>query len=123
MRVSRILLIYDDSEKAREALYIAAYYGARYGCGLHILMPDKDSKSNEEAIDFAQEYLKSLNLDYQTVMLSHNELAENLTTFIEENSISTVMLGGYSTTGLLERIFSSTIDHVLELSPVPVLVC
>ena len=123
MRVSRILLIYDDSEKAREALYIAAYYGARYGCGLHILMPDKDSKSNEEAIDFAQEYLKSLNLDYQTVLLSHNELAENLTTFIEENSISTVMLGGYSTTGLLERIFSSTIDHVLELSPVPVLVC
>lgn len=123
MRVSRILLIYDDSEKAREALYIAAYYGARYGCGLHILMPEKDSKSNEEAIDFAQEYLKSLNLDYQTVMLSHNELAENLTTFIEENSISTVMLGGYSTTGLLERIFSSTIDHVLELSPVPVLVC
>ena len=123
MRVSRILLIYDDSEKAREALYIAAYYGARYGCGLHILMPDKDSKSNEEAIDFAQEYLKSLNLDYQTVLLSHNELAENLTTFIDENSISTVMLGGYSTTGLLERIFSSTIDHVLELSPVPVLVC
>lgn len=123
IRVSRILLIYDDSEKAREALYIAAYYGARYGCGLHILMPEKDSKSNEEAIDFAQEYLKSLNLDYQTVMLSHNELAENLTTFIEENSISTVMLGGYSTTGLLERIFSSTIDHVLELSPVPVLVC
>ena len=123
MRVSRILLIYDDSEKAREALYIAAYYGARYGCGLHILMPEKDSKSNEEAIDFAQEYLKSLNLDYQTVLLSYNELAENLTTFIEENSISTVMLGGYSTTGLLERIFSSTIDHVLELSPVPVLVC
>lgn len=123
MRVSRILLIYDDSEKAREALYIAAYYGARYGCGLHILMPEKDGKSNEEAIDFAQEYLKSLNLDYQTVLLSHNELAENLTTFIEENSISTVMLGGYSTTGLLERIFSSTIDHVLELSPVPVLVC
>ncbi len=123
MRVSRILLIYDDSEKAREALYIAAYYGARYGCGLHILMPEKDGKSNEEAIDFAQEYLKSLNLDYRTVLLSHNELAENLTTFIEENSISTVMLGGYSTTGLLERIFSSTIDHVLELSPVPVLVC
>lgn len=123
MRVSRILLIYDDSEKAREALYIAAYYAARYGCGLHILMPEKDSKSNEEAIDFAQEYLKSLNLDYQTVLLSHNELSENLTPFIEENSISTVMLGGYSTTGLLERIFSSTIDHVLELSPVPVLVC
>jgi len=56
-------------------------------------------------------------------LLSYNELAENLTPFIEENSISTVMLGGYSTTGLLERIFSSTIDHVLELSPVPVLVC
>ncbi|MDY0126317.1 MAG: universal stress protein, partial [Anaerolineaceae bacterium] len=123
MRVSRILLIYDDSEKSREALYIASYYGARYGCGLHILMPDNDSKSNEEAIDFAKEYLKSLDLDYQTVLLSHNELAENLTPFIEENSISTVMLGGYSTTGLLERIFSSTIDHVLELSPVPVLVC
>lgn len=123
MRVSRILLVYDDSEKAREALYIAAYYGARYGCGLHILMPEKDSKSNEEAIDFAQEYLKSLNLDYQTVLLSHNELAENLTNLIEENSITTVMLGGYSTTGLLGRIFSSTVDHVLELSPVPVLVC
>jgi len=123
MRVSHILLIYDDSEKGREALYIAAYYGARYGCGLHIVMPEKDGKSSEEAIDFAQTYLKSLSLDYQTVMFSPDDLAENLSNFIEENSISTVMLGGYSTTGLLGRIFSSTVDHVLELSPVPVLVC
>jgi len=121
--VSRILLIYNDSEKGREAFYVAAYFAARYGCGLYIVMPEKDSKSNEEAINFAEEYLKALNLEYHPVLISPNQLSENLAGLIEEHSISTVMLGGYKSTGILGRIFSSNVDRALELSPVPVLVC
>ena len=123
MPVSRILLIFDDGEKGREALIIAAYYAARYGCELYIVMPEKDGKSNEVAINFAKDYLGAVNLNFQTVLISSNQLAESLVNLIEENSISTVMVGGYRSTGLLGRIFSSNVDRVLELSPVPVLVC
>ena len=123
MPVSRVLLIYDEGEKGREALYIAAYYAARYGCGLFIMMPEKDSKSSEDAFNFAVDYLAAVNLDFQVVPQSSNLLSESLESLIEENSISTVMVGGYRSSGLIGRIFSSAVDRVLELSSVPVLVC
>lgn len=123
MPVSRILLIFDEGEKGREAFYIAAYYAARYDCGLFIVMPEKDGKSSETALSFAGDYLSEVNLDFQTVSISSSQLDESLVNMIEENSISTVMIGGYRSTGLLGRIFSSNVDRVLELSPVPVLVC
>lgn len=123
MPVSRVLLIYDEGEKGREALYIAAYYAARYGCGLFIMMPEKDSKSSEGAFNFAVDYLAAVNLDFEVVPQSSNLLSESLESLILENSISTVMLGGYRSSGLIGRIFSSAVDRVLELSSVPVLVC
>ncbi len=123
MPVSRILLIFDEGQKGREAFYIAAYYAARYGCGLFIVMPEKDGKSSETALSFAGDYLSEVDLDFQAVSISSIQLDEGLVNLIEENSISTVMMGGYRSTGLLGRIFSSNIDRVLELSPVPVLVC
>lgn len=123
MPVSRVLLIYDEGEKGREALYIAAYYAARYGCGLFIMMPEKDSKSSEDAFNFAVDYLAAVNLDFEVVPQSSNLLSESLESLILENSISTVMLGGYRSSGLIGRIFSSAVDRVLELSSVPVLVC
>lgn len=123
MPVSRVLLIYDEGEKGREALYIAAYYAARYGCGLFIMMPEKDSKSSEDAFNFAVDYLAAVNLDFQVVPQSSNLLSESLESLILENSISTVMVGGYRSSGLIGRIFSSAVDRVLELSSVPVLVC
>lgn len=123
MPVSRVLLIYDEGEKGREALYIAAYYAARYGCGLFIMMPEKDSKSSEGAFNFAVDYLAAVNLDFQVVPQSSNLLSESLESLILENSISTVMVGGYRSSGLIGRIFSSAVDRVLELSSVPVLVC
>ena len=123
MPVSRVLLIYDEGEKGREALYIAAYYAARYGCGLFIMMPEKDSKSSEDAFNFAVDYLAAVNLDFQVVPQSSNLLSERLESLILENSISTVMVGGYRSSGLIGRIFSSAVDRVLELSSVPVLVC
>lgn len=123
MPVSRVLLIYDEGEKGREALYIAAYYAARYGCGLFIMMPEKDSKSSEDAFNFAVDYLAAVNLDFEVVPQSSNLLSESLESLILENSISTVMVGGYRSSGLIGRIFSSAVDRVLELSSVPVLVC
>lgn len=121
--VSRILLIFDDGEKGREAFYIAAYYAARYGCGLFIAFNDKDGKTSEDSLSFIQDYLSEDKLDYQFVSLSYPLQADNLVKLIEDNAISTMILGGYRSSGLLGRIFSSNVDRVLELSPVPVLVC
>lgn len=120
--VNRILLMLDEAEKSREAFYIAVYYAARYGCGLFITMPEKDSKSSQDAFSFAKSYLDAIDLEFQSITLSSTSLVENLVSLIEENSISTVMMGGYRSTGLLGRLFSSNVDRVLELSPVPVLV-
>lgn len=122
-RVSRILLVYDESEKSREAFFIAAYYAARYDCELHIVWLDNSDKTSEEAIDFVEGYLSALNLHYHQIDLTREELLIKLPELVEEYSISTVMMGGYKSTGILGRIFSSILDHVLEVCQVPVLVC
>ncbi|NLC29500.1 MAG: universal stress protein, partial [Chloroflexi bacterium] len=122
-RVSRILLVYDESEKSREAFFIAAYYAARYDCELHIVWLDNSDKTSEEAIDFVEGYLSALNLHYHQIDLTGEELLIKLPELVKKYSISTVMMGGYKSTGILGRIFSSILDHVLEVCQVPVLVC
>lgn len=123
LRVERILLIYDAAEKSREAFFIAAYYAARYNCELYILMPAKEDKANLEARQFAQDYLVNLNLQDSTSWLTQAQLDDDINAFIEEKFISTIILGGYKSSGLLGRIFSSSIDAILENSRIPVLVC
>lgn len=122
-RVSSILLIYDESEKSREAFFIAAYYAARYDCELHIVLFENSEKANDEAAGFIKGYLSALNLEYHQIDLTREELLIQLSALVEERSISTVMMGGYKSTGILGRIFSSIVDHVLEVCRIPVLVC
>lgn len=122
-RVSSILLIYDESEKSREAFFIAAYYAARYDCELHIVLFENSEKANDEAAGFIKGYLSALNLEYHQIDLTREELLIQLPALVEERSISTVMMGGYKSTGILGRIFSSIVDHVLEVCRIPVLVC
>ncbi len=121
--VSQILLVLDEGEKSREAFYIAAYYTARYQCKLYLAKANDDNEEIDALHDFAVDYLHSLSLPFEEISTPGAQLMENLPELIEKNQISTVMIGGYKSGGLLGRLFSSSVDQILELSSVPVLVC
>ena len=121
--VSKILLLYDERERSREALFIAAYYAARYGCSLSIAIPSKEGSSSLKSMDFAQEYLSALGVQFESSFLDQEAIEQELHDLISEKQFSTVIMGGYESGGLLDRIFASNVDKVLEISDVPVLVC
>jgi nucleotide-binding universal stress UspA family protein len=120
--VERILLVFDDRDKSREAFYVAAYYAARYGCGLHILQLTKDEATKQARLNFLQKYLQMIGVAAQIETLPEGELANQLASRIEEFGITTVMMAGYESKGLMGRLFASPVDRVLETVDVPVLV-
>ena len=122
LAVSNILLIYDERERSREAFFVAAYYAARYGCPLVLVNIHKTDPANQESLAFAQEYLFSVQVEAKMIELDEGELVEQLPTLIEEHQISTVMMGGYESRGLLGRLLASNVDRVLETVDVPVMV-
>lgn len=122
LAVSNILLIYDERERSREALFVAAYYAARYGCPLVLVNIHKTDPANQDSLAFAQEYLFSVQVEAKLIELDEVELTEQLPTLIEEHQISTVMMGGYESRGLLGRLLASNVDRVLETVNVPVMV-
>lgn len=122
LAVSNILLIYDERERSREAFFVAAYYAARYGCPLVLVNIHKTDPANQESLAFAQEYLFSVQVGAKLIELDEEEIAEQLPTLIEEHQISTVMMGGYESRGLLGRLLASNVDRVLETVDIPVMV-
>jgi nucleotide-binding universal stress UspA family protein len=121
--VSNILLLYDEREKSREALFISAYYAARYGCSLSIGIPSKEGSASVKSMDFAHEYLSALGVQFESCFLDQEKIEQELPVLIEQKQFSTVIMGGYESGGLLDRIFASNVDKVLEIADVPVLVC
>lgn len=122
LAVSNILLIYDERERSREALFVAAYYATRYGCPLVLVNIHKTEPANQDSLAFAQEYLFSVQVEARLIELDEQELAAQLPTLIEEHQISTVMMGGYESRGLLGRLLASNVDRVLEIVDIPVMV-
>lgn len=120
--VERILLVFDDRDQSREAFYVAAYYAARYGCSLHILQLTKDEATKQARLNFLQKYLQMIGVAAQIETLPEGELANQLASRIEEFGITTVMMAGYESKGLMGRLFASPVDRVLETVDVPVLV-
>lgn len=121
--VNKILLLFDEREKSREALLISAYYAARYGSGLTIAVLGKESKKPQPCLTFANDYLSTLGIEYETLVLDQEDIGAKLPDLILEKDISTVIIGGYDSGGLLDRLFPSNVDKVLEVSEVPVLIC
>ena len=114
--VSQILLVLDEGEKSREAFYIAAYYTARYQCKLYLAKANDEVEEIDALHDFAVDYLNSLSLPFEEINMPGAQLMENLPELIETYQISTVMIGGYKSGGILGRLFSSGVDKILELS-------
>ena len=51
------------------------------------------------------------------------DVIEKLPEWIQEHDISTVMMRGYESSGLIGRLFASHVDRVLETVNIPVLIC
>ncbi len=118
-----LLLLYDGSLKSKEGLFISAYFAAAFGSRLNILSMDTPGANLSKAVEDAKRYLDKHNLAYRYIVEEGKNLAVCVNNLVSELSISTVICGGYSGTGLLDRIIGTDVDEILNKVNVPVLIC
>lgn len=121
--VSSILLPFDGSQPSKEALYVAAYYAARYGCQLHLLLVTNGSEKDEINRYYAQTYLERLGANAEYLQGSSASFVADVVSLAESLAVSTLILGGYENTSILDRVFSQSIDEILTQVTIPVMIC
>lgn len=118
---SRVLLAYDGSRKAEEALFLAAYMGALWGVDLSVLTVAEQG-AVAKVQDQARVYLESFNIEAR-VLSGRAPVPEAILSAVASEGAGLLAMGSVHTGRLGRSSLGSTLDRLLVESPVPLLVC
>jgi nucleotide-binding universal stress UspA family protein len=118
----RILLPYDSSPKAEEALFFATYLALHWKQALAVLTVVEDERTTAAAQERARSYLESHAVD-ATYLIERGAVGEAILRTAEAQSSDVIVIGGYGMSPLLEIVLGSAVDQVLRASRRPVLIC
>jgi nucleotide-binding universal stress UspA family protein len=120
--LNRVLLAYDDSPKAREALFVATYLAGRWDVPLVVLTVTEDDRAARDASAHAKGYLEDHGVQ-ATYIRERGPVATTILTVAEEQAADLIILGGYGLGPVAELAWGSTVEEILRSSAWPVLVC
>jgi nucleotide-binding universal stress UspA family protein len=120
--LDKALIVYDGSPKSKEALFIGAYYAARWGTQLALFTLDDGSEATATEISYAKTYLRKLNLDFEYMIKRDEPLVEAILETAGNVTATMILMGGYSGDSIFDRIFGSHVDALLKETPLPILI-
>ncbi|MCZ7552836.1 MAG: universal stress protein [Anaerolineales bacterium] len=118
----RAVLAYDDSPKAHEALFVAAYLAQKWQTELHVLVVEDVQGTSKEALKHARGYLDRHDLK-PAFILEKGQPAEVLMETVNQVGADFIIMGGYGLQPVLEVVLGSAVDSILQVSKVPTLIC
>ena len=121
--VSSVLLPFGEGQPSKEALYVAAYYSARYGSQLNLMMVSRQAEKDEALSTYAQTYLEKLGVNAAYSWSSPESFTTDVVSQVEALGVSTLILGGDEYSSILDRVFSQEIDEILTKVKIPVMIC
>ena len=121
-QMDKILLAYDGSIKAKEAMYIAAYLGSQHQTSLNILVSSDGLNNPENILKEAREYLSSFPID-TNYRVTESGIAEEIKQLQQNGEINLVLIGGYGNTPIVDVVVGSVVDRVLREIQLPILIC
>jgi len=121
-KIERLLLPFDGSAKAREALYLATYLAGKWHWTLDVLTVLEPGHATEETIQQAQEYLAQRGVPANFITKT-GTVADAILSTVEEQDSHEIIMGGYSSSRVMEVMFGSTVDRVLREAKIPVFIC
>ncbi len=110
--VNRVLLAYDGSSKADEALFVSTYLAGRWNVDLTVVTVLMGEQTTARTIRRARRYLEQHEIEAKYVT-EHGPVGEAILQAAEERGSELIVMGGYSNP-VLEIVFGSTVDEVLR---------
>jgi nucleotide-binding universal stress UspA family protein len=120
--LDRVLLAYDGSPKAKEALFIATYVSGRWDAPLVVLTVRETELATQETLGHAGEYLEARGVQAEWVE-ERGPVAEAILATAEAHGCDLVLMGGYGHGPAVELVLGSAVDQVLRESRWPALIC
>jgi nucleotide-binding universal stress UspA family protein len=121
-QLKRIVLAYDGSPKAREALFVLRHLATCWPVEA-VLMTAENSRANCELLDRAWQYIQEAGIANLSTRCEQGKASETILRVMEEEKGDLLLLGGYGYQPLLKVFLGSTVDQVLREAWFPVLIC
>jgi len=117
--MDRILIAFDGSTKAREAVFVATYLAERIKSSLTVLTISDDPATKIQ--DYVRDYLELHEVPADFVITpGAREIFLNV---IKDREINLVVMGGYSGNAWQEVIIGSAVNFLLRHAACPLLIC
>ena len=121
-QMDRILLAYDGSPKANEALFVAAYLVSKWNAQLVVVTVETKYTPNT-ALDRARAYLEKQGVTDVTYLLRPKPISDSLMEAAEKYKSNLLVMGGFGFRPVLNLVLGSTVDHILREFKQPILIC
>jgi len=121
---SPMLLPYDGSRKADEALFLAAYFAFRQSRKLTVVTVKTDHTDRSD-LEYARKYLEAR--DIKAEYLFKEKRSKSIAKSILETAVETdaglLIVGGFGFRSMLHLVLGSAVDEILREFKRPVLIC
>jgi nucleotide-binding universal stress UspA family protein len=120
--MNRILLAYDGSRKANEALFVATYLAGRWPVSLVVLTVETDY-TPASALDAAREYIEARGIETAEFVLQTKPIAKAILKTAAEHDCNYLIMGGFGFQPVMHFMLGSTVDIMLRRFKHPILIC
>ncbi|MCJ7715235.1 MAG: universal stress protein, partial [Anaerolineales bacterium] len=120
--LKNILLAYDGSIKANEAMYIAAYFGSQRQSSLIVLTSSAGLEDAASVQDKARAYLSRYPIEIQ-YQITQSSIPDQINQYARQGEIDLVLIGGYGGRSIIDVALGSVVDQVLREVQLPILIC
>jgi len=118
----RILLAYDGSPKAKEALFVSTCLAGCWNVPLAVVTVSEENHTTPETMKLAKRYLRRHGIDAAYIE-KQGGVGEAILEASAEFESDLIVMGGYGFNPVLEVVLGSAVDQVLRESRHPVLIC
>lgn len=118
----RLLLAYDGSPKADEALFVATYLHLRRPTSLTVLTVVTDY-TPPQTLDNAREYLAAHDIHDAAFVLREKPITAAILETAAGHNANFLIMGGFGFRPVKHLMLGSTVDEILRLFRHPVLIC
>jgi len=121
--LNHVLLAYNGSPKAKEALYLSAYLAGKWKIQLSVLVIEHEEIDMDMVSNDAQEYLKKHALQANFICHKPGTLSDIIIKTAQDYGCDFILMGGYKSSPVVEVVIGSVVDNVLRKTEIPLLIC